>query len=439
MPTRIPISIWCKQKVLRWVEEDGDSVPTRAIKHFSAKGWKLDGGSVRRWWRDREQLLAADPASRRRAGGGRRPLSGAMEEALYDEVVAKRLKKEKVTRTWIGHMARVIFACQGTTSASPDGFMASPHWITGFMRRYGLSLRRRTNLTTLSDDKLVDRAVSYMTFLQSAKPTMDLHRTILMDETAVYFEDAHNQTVDIIGSRHVVIRSTGFSSMWITAVLAVTATGKKLPPLLIWKGKALPSFDKIGGVYVAHQPHAWVDSKLLKRWIDLAFPLVDTGEEKHLVWDSMRAHISKEVKAKCAARNVSMCVIPGGLMPYLQAGNIGIYKTFKDLLYMEINAWKESDKVEYTRFSNPRMPSVGVVCGWVKKAWRDTDCETVTNSVTAAGFAGHCMDWHIARHDVYGNRFREKWEASVEAEQDEGGFNLDELHDALDDIALIDE
>ncbi|KAG2961793.1 hypothetical protein PC118_g21776 [Phytophthora cactorum] len=95
MPTS---SIWRKQEVLRWIEEDGDGVPTRAIKHFSAKGWKLDGGSVRRWWRDREQLLAADPASRRRAGGGRRPLSGAMEEALYDEVVAKRLKKEKVTR-----------------------------------------------------------------------------------------------------------------------------------------------------------------------------------------------------------------------------------------------------------------------------------------------------------------------------------------------------
>ncbi|KAG2879568.1 hypothetical protein PC117_g26733 [Phytophthora cactorum] len=74
---------------------------------------------------------------------------------------------------------------------------------------------------------------------------MDLHRTILMDETAVYFEDARNQTMDIIGSRHVVARSTGFSSMRITAVPAVTETGKKLPPLLIWKGKALPSFDKL--------------------------------------------------------------------------------------------------------------------------------------------------------------------------------------------------
>lgn len=189
---------------------------------------------------------------------------------------------------------------------------------------------------------------------------MDLNRTILMDETAVYFEDARNQAVDITGSRHVVVRSTGFSSMRITAVLAVSATGRKIPPLLIWKGRASPTFAKIGGVYGAYQPRAWVDSALLKRWIDLAFSLVDMQEGKHLVWDSTRAHISKDVKAKCAARKINMCVIPGELTPYLQAGDIGIYKTLKDLLYMKINAWKESDKVEYTRFGNPRMPSVAV-------------------------------------------------------------------------------
>ncbi|POM74695.1 Hypothetical protein PHPALM_8308 [Phytophthora palmivora] len=62
-----------------------------------------------------------------------------------------------------------------------------------------------------------------------------------------------------------------------------------------------------------------------------------------------------------------MCVIPGGLAPYLQAGDIAIYMTFKDLLYIEMHAWKESDKVGYTRFGNPRMPSVAVVCEWVRK------------------------------------------------------------------------
>ncbi|POM69149.1 Hypothetical protein PHPALM_14598 [Phytophthora palmivora] len=159
-----------------------------------------------------------------------------MEEALYDKIVAKRLQQEKVTRAWIVHMTRVIFACQATSGAAPGTFTASTHWITGFMRRHGLSLRRRTNLTTLSDDKLADRAVSYMTFLQNAKPDIDLNRTILIDETGAYFENARNQTVDITGSRHVEVRSTGFASMRITVVLAVSAAGKKLPPLLIWNG-----------------------------------------------------------------------------------------------------------------------------------------------------------------------------------------------------------
>ncbi|GMF49569.1 unnamed protein product [Phytophthora lilii] len=84
------------------------------------------------------------------------------------------------------------------------------------------------------------------------------------------------------------------------------------------------------------------------------------------------------------------------------------------------------------------MPSVGTVCQWIRSAWRDTDSSTVKNSVAAAGFAENWMDWHIARHDVYGAQFREQWEARDE-NQEEDGFNLDELHDALDDIALIDE
>ncbi|KAG2795274.1 hypothetical protein PC113_g25291 [Phytophthora cactorum] len=111
-----------------------------------------------------------------------------------------------------------------------------------------------------------------------------------------------------------------------------------------------------------------------------------------------------------------MCVIPGGLTPYLQAGDIGIYKTFKDLLYMEINAWKESDKVEYTRFSNPRMPSV--------------------DGSRRRGVTLTAKRWPIPSLQ---QALLTTWEASGEAEQDEGDFNLDELHDALDDIALIDE
>ncbi|RAW33339.1 hypothetical protein PC110_g10353 [Phytophthora cactorum] len=87
------------------------------------------------------------------------------------------------------------------------------------MRRFEVSLRRRTNLTILNDDIRVERAARYMSFLRDLEPTIDLEQTVLMDETAVYFEDARQTTLNFTGARHVVIRSNGFASMRITVVL----------------------------------------------------------------------------------------------------------------------------------------------------------------------------------------------------------------------------
>ncbi|OWY97443.1 LOW QUALITY PROTEIN: hypothetical protein PHMEG_00032019 [Phytophthora megakarya] len=56
-----------------------------------------------------------------------------------------------------------------------------------------------------------------------------------MAETAVYFKDPKQEAFDLTGAGHV---STGFASMRVTVVLAVSALGKKLAPLVIWKGAA---------------------------------------------------------------------------------------------------------------------------------------------------------------------------------------------------------
>ena len=70
-----------------------------------------------------------------------------------------------------------------------------------------------TNLTTLTDDQLVQQAIDYMSFIEANRHKIDLSQTLLMDETAVYFEDACTQTIYVEGRRHVIIESTGFSSM----------------------------------------------------------------------------------------------------------------------------------------------------------------------------------------------------------------------------------
>ncbi|ETN17294.1 hypothetical protein PPTG_05128 [Phytophthora nicotianae INRA-310] len=91
-----------------------------------------------------------------------------------------------------------------------------------------------------------------------------------------------------------------------------------------------------------------------------------------------------------------MWVVPGGLTPYLQAGDIGIYKVFKDKLSSVLGEWKRSDNVEYPPRGNPRPPSVETVCNW--QQWgRDENSET------------------------------------------QDPFNVDELEEALDDIEIVEQ
>ncbi len=73
------------------------------------------------------------------------------------------------------------------------------------------------------------------------------------------------------------------------------------------------------------------------------------------------AHISKKIKEHCETCNIELTVIPGGLTPYLQAGDIGIYREFKDKISNLINEWKNSDGVEYTRGGNTKPPANEVV------------------------------------------------------------------------------
>lgn len=297
------------------------------------------------------------------------------------------------------------------------------------MSRYGLSLRRTTNLTVLFDDELTSRAVRFLFYLCSKKPALNPSSTLLIDETAVFFEDPRRDTVDVTGARHVVLRSTGFASMRITVALTVTATGKKMPPLLIWKG-GKQSIQKHGSVYVAYQERAWMNSNLLLQWIGLMYPAVlDSCGGRGLVWDSMRAHISKDVKAKCISKNIEMMVIPGGLTPYVQAGDIGIFKSFKDGLSRVIDEWQRSDRVSYTKGGHPRPPSVDEVVNWIRSTWKSVPDVVVQRSIATADFAYYYCAWHIAKHDVYGALFQMKWVGLEEdtLEEQENDYLADEL------------
>ena len=56
------------------------------------------------------------------------------------------------------------------------------------------------------------------------------------DETPLYFEMIENNTINFAGEKNIIIKTNGGEKKRITYLLAITARGKKLKPLLIFKG-----------------------------------------------------------------------------------------------------------------------------------------------------------------------------------------------------------
>ena len=131
-----------------------------------------------------------------------------------------------------------------------------------------------------------------------------------------------------------------------------------------------------------------------------------------------------------------MIVIPGGCTPYLQAGDIGIFRELKDNLSEIIEAWKNSDNVIYTRGGNPKPPPYSVVESWLRDSWKAVSVSNIQNSIKSAGFAGDAKEWHIAKHDVYGAKFLKAW---MNCQDNEVALAELEICCQLDNIAIDDD
>ncbi|KAF4141742.1 putative HTH CENPB-type domain-containing protein [Phytophthora infestans] len=137
-----------------------------------------------------------------------------------------------------------------------------------------------------------------------------------------------------------------------------------------------------------------------------------------------------------------MAVIPGGLTPYLQTCDVGIFESFKDRMDVLIDAWKRSDQVAYTRGGDPKPLSFEMVMSWVPTVWCQMPDSVVQKSIGKCVFNDDPDSWFITRHNVNGTRFRQEWSvvslddqalcsiSNNNANEDE----VDELLDAFDEV-----
>ena len=179
-----------KQEVVEYIEEKKCTAHAAYLYFSRVKNMHYDKSNYYQWYKNKDKIMDMTKNKKRCKGAGRPTILQGLEDILFDQIVEMRLRKMKVMRTLVRGLAAKLADEKGVKD-----FKAS----SGFMKWYKLSLCRMTNLTTPTDEKLIERSVSYMLFLRRTLETTQLDRTLSMDETAIYFEDCRTQTIDFEG------------------------------------------------------------------------------------------------------------------------------------------------------------------------------------------------------------------------------------------------
>ena len=348
-----------KLKAMDLAVEEGNRAAARKLG--------INESMVRRWRRQREELTQCKKTTK--AFRGNKSRWPEVENILEDWVNTQRADGRGVSTVQIRLKAKTI-----ATEKKIEDFTGGPSWCLRFMRRKGLSIRARTTVCQQLPPDYEEKVTNFHKFTQTkiAENSIGPDEIINMDEVPLTFDLPLTRTVNEKGESSVTLKTTGHERTHFTCVLSCTASGQKLPPMVIFKRMTMPKENLPKGIVVKVNTKGWMMESLMKEWLAECYGKRPGGffhrKKALLVLDSMRAHITDSVKAAIKRTNSIPAVIPGGTTKYLQPLDISVNRAFKVALRVEWEAWMTSGEKSFTKTGRMRRATFAQVCRWILTA-----------------------------------------------------------------------
>ena len=352
----------------------------------AAKKFNIEPKRVREWISHEAAIKATKKSKQKLEGGGRKCMDEQLEEDVILWIYDQRSRMLHVSRKMIMFKAKKLFDEKTDDPAVRDSFVASRGWCEKFMRRHGLSLRRKTTTAQKDPSFLIDRLVAYVTRtrrLQKQHSFAD-HNIFAMDETPVWNDMVSNTTVEKTGSKDVPMKTTGHEKVRVSVCLTARADGTKCRPFIVFAGakresKSLHEEFK-QKCSVASSANGWMNEDLTLRWCDEILGQF-SFQKRLLAWDSFEAHLTDPVKKKLKKAKFESVIIPGGCTKYIQAPDVVWNKPFKGRIQEFYDEWLSNGKHEYTDAGNMKPVPRRLVVEWVIQAWNELSSEMVAASM----------------------------------------------------------
>lgn len=270
-------------------------------------------------------------------------------------------------------------------------FIGSNGWLHNFLNRFQLRCRAVTSVGQKVPANAASLCKTYFDFVDKTFAGIEVPDILNMDETPIYFDMPSNRTYDARGVKTVAAKTAGYEKLRFTVVLTIAADGKKLMPMIIFKGLVnVPKVNFPKGVHVTVAKGGSMNEDLMLEYVkSIIRTRVRSSllqKKAILIMDSHRAHLMESVKEALRKSKTDIAIIPGGMTPLLQMLDVYINKSFKSLIKKEYQEWLENEPEDgRTKAGNRKRASYVDVANWVVRAWDAVTMELICDSFVGCG------------------------------------------------------
>jgi transposase len=340
-----------------------------------------------RWTKRRDEMMEQKNPGARAMCVGRPSCLEACKDDLLRFIFENREQGMAVSVAMVMRKAKQIIPAEFGVKTK----CAQYHSALRFVRSQGLVFRLGTNESQRAPAETAAEALDYI--MNVARPKVfnqpGRHQDFIlnMDQTPVPFTYNSRKTLEVVGRRTVHVRKSTNDTKRATFAMTVTASGKILKPLIIFKGarngrivqREFPNYDD-DMIYLC-QSSAWMDEDAMLVWVDQVLrPHIESappGILPIIFLDSYRCHMMASVVSKIQDLGVEVEHIPGGCTALCQPVDIGVNKPFKNRLRDQWEAWMVDEGLAHGTTSPPTRENI---VQWARNAVANISSEIVKNA-----------------------------------------------------------
>ncbi|KAI4824306.1 hypothetical protein KUCAC02_012829 [Chaenocephalus aceratus] len=228
----------------------------------AARTLGINESMVRRWRRQREELSQCKKS--KKAFRGNKSRWPELEDFLEDWVNTQRADGRGVSTVQIRLKAKTV-----ATEMKIENVRGGPSWCFRFMRQKGLSIRARTTVCQQLPP-YQEKITNFGEFTQRKIEEYSIgpDQILNMDEVPLAFDLPLTRTVNKKGESSITLRTTGHERTNFTCVLGCTASGLKLPPMVIFKRITMPKEKIPNGISFKVNKKGWMMESVMKEWLN---------------------------------------------------------------------------------------------------------------------------------------------------------------------------